>query len=176
MPLRFWLAQIPANIHLPGPDPQLRAKLVKRMTKEVQRELEIQKRMYRRVTATWEEHHPEFITVIKDNGDTIDGYIGVDNTTKDGKVFHYLNDGTNVRKATMSNPFEPKTTPHVIGSRAGKGHRVLVSNNPKYWHRGITARVWSDEIWRRRRDYFVNRFSNVMTQYMREYFKRFFKR
>jgi hypothetical protein len=180
--MRFYVEDIPANMRVPIADPKLRAKIAKYVTKEMQRELDIQKRMFEHVTATWQEHHPVFVDTIVDQGDEIHGYIGVDTDTKDGQVFHWLDDGTNTRYALMTNPFIPKTTPHVLGSKAGVGKmRYVASKHSKLGQiraskPGISARYWSDEVYNKRKQYFIRNFSNILIKYVQEEWAKMFKR
>jgi hypothetical protein len=61
----------------------------------------------------------------------------------DDIVFHYLNEGTSVRKATMTSDFTPKTQPGRLLSRGGSGGKSFVSNDPRHWHPGIQPREWT---------------------------------
>lgn len=73
------------------------------------------KKMLAEYTSTWEEP-PEFKTIGGYRGGNI--WVGV---TTDDDVFWYLELGTWVRYATMSNNFIAKTTPHSIKSQQGQG-------------------------------------------------------
>ncbi len=88
-----------------------------------------------KTTETWVDHKPEFpITaepskrIIATNDDT----------------YRFLNDGTAVRYATMSNPFQAKTEVGVIGSRAGVGGLAFVSRH--HPRPGIIAREFDKAI------------------------------
>lgn len=62
----------------------------------------------------------------------------------DEPLYFFLNDGTSVRYATMTDPFEAKTTPNVIGSGPGRGGLLYVDvNDPRP---GIKARKWDRAI------------------------------
>ncbi len=92
-----------------------------------------------KTTETWENTDPEFIFEIEGNkvkiGPTDD---------KDGDIWRFLNDGTDVRYAVMSEDFEPKTSPGIIGSTAGVGGLTHFDfDNPKP---GIEARNWTELI------------------------------
>lgn len=61
-----------------------------------------------------------------------------------GQIWQYLNDGTDIRYAIMSEDFEAKTTPGVVGSTAGVGGLTHFDfENPKP---GIEAREWTEVI------------------------------
>jgi hypothetical protein len=60
------------------------------------------------------------------------------NVSTDDAIFGYVNDGTDVRYATMSYDFRPKTKPGSLMSGPGAGYLKYVSrDNP---HDGLAAR------------------------------------
>lgn len=67
------------------------------------------------------------------------GY-GISISTRDKRMV-YLDRGTKVRHALMSNPYKPKTTPNLLSARKGKGYRVAVSRSIQ--QPGIKARNWT---------------------------------
>ncbi len=86
-------------------------------------------------TETWEEHHPVFEIISVPSKRTIQ--------TNDD-IYRFLNDGTAIRYATMTNPFAPKTEPGVIGSQAGVGRLNYISRaRPRP---GIIAREFDKAI------------------------------
>jgi hypothetical protein len=70
-----------------------------------------------------------------------DGEVSV---STDDKVFWWLNDGTQVRYATMTNPFEAKTKVGWLGSQVGVGGKLFVSK--KHPRPGIEARKWDEAL------------------------------
>lgn len=100
---------------------------------------------HERVTSTW-EHKPRFeFDVIRQRpgqGGTY-GLLGVAVSTDDD-IYHYLNEGTGVRYATMTKDFQPKTKFRTLDSGVGKGSLAYVST--KDARAGIQARMWDDEI------------------------------
>lgn len=92
-------------------------------------------------TSTW-NHTPEF-TISEPTIHNGDAEISV--KTEDGP-YNYLDFGTAVRKAIMTNPFEPKTTPGTFIPSSGVGGMAFVSNNSNKWKPGIEARGWSDMV------------------------------
>ena len=85
-------------------------------------------------TQTWRDR-PEF---------TIDKSEGRRMVSTDNDIYRYLDRGTSVRYATMSDNFSPKTRSGFIGSNAGRGGMVRVSRlHPRP---GIQARKFSESI------------------------------
>lgn len=115
---------------------------------EFDKEAEIVLKMFKKITRTW-NRKPRFM--VKGRrvflGD-IDLTIGPDITTKAGEKFVYLDQGTSVRHAVMSNPFVPKSRVRKIGAWRGRGGAVFVSRQVR--QPGIEARKWTDEIRKRR--------------------------
>lgn len=116
---------------------------------EYEKEAKIVLKMFRKIVRTW-NRKPRFI--IKGSygnfGREIDLVIGPIVTSEAGKKFVYLDQGTSVRHAIMSNPFVPKSRVRKIGSWRGAGGAVFVSRQVR--QPGIKARKWTDEIRKRR--------------------------
>ena len=70
--------------------------------------------------------------------------VSTDVASKMGKVYAFLNFGTRVRYATMTNPFAAKTAPKFIGSHPGIGGLLFVSK--KVPRPGIKAREFDTAI------------------------------
>jgi hypothetical protein len=81
------------------------------------------KKDFEKTTATW-QHKPDFeiISEIGPKGPE----VLVD--TND-KIYGFVSEGTAVRYATMTEDFQAKTMPNVIGSRAGQGGLLYVNKN-----------------------------------------------
>lgn len=60
------------------------------------------------------------------------------------KIVKFLDEGTKVRYATMSQDFEPKTRTRWLGSGPGAGKMLFISK--KHPRPGIKARRWTAEI------------------------------
>lgn len=116
---------------------ELRVKL----RKEATREAEIVKRALERTTATWDTK--VFFKIDTHNyAEEFSHTVSTDN-----EIFRFVNDGTSVRYWVMTKDFQPKTTPRVIGSRAGQGGKAY------FWSKGapgIEPREFVDEIMDRR--------------------------
>lgn len=61
-----------------------------------------------------------------------------------GQIWDWLNAGTSVRFAIMSEDFIPKTAPKLISSKAGRGGVLVI--DPAHPQPGIEARGWSGMI------------------------------
>jgi len=91
---------------------------------------------FEKTTSTWTDK-PEFEMLTDDNPPSV-------LVATDDKIYGYVSGGTRVRYATMTNPFQAKTQPGVIGSRAGVGGVLFISK--KRPRPGIKARKFEATI------------------------------
>jgi len=110
-------------------------------------------KMFDRTVRTWKQK-PEFSFEIK--GDYLE--VGTDD-----KVYGFLNFGTSVRRAKMSEDFIPKTQPGRLNAYVGKGRRRYVSK--KLNLPGIDARDWVGQIGLKREPIFVRNFERYIAPY-----------
>lgn len=99
-----------------------------------------------RTWRTWNSQ-PKAVAVVKGRGG--DYVLSVQLTPADLALrWRFLDGGTSVRYAIMSDDFVPKTTPKLLSSKAGKGGVVAFTphNAPRP---GIEARGWSELIAKR---------------------------
>lgn len=95
-------------------------------------------------TATWKTKHPKFKVMVRYAGGDARVIGDTDGASLDNDIWHYINEGTSVRYATMTSDFQPKTRKRNIGSMAGAGGMMYVSKkNPRP---GIEAREFTDAI------------------------------
>jgi hypothetical protein len=73
-------------------------------------------------------------------------FVNEVNIGTDDRIWNYLDNGTNVRYAIMSNPFTPKTHAHFIGSGSGQGQVVRRGRSVSPPRPGIAAREWMGDI------------------------------
>jgi len=118
--------------------------------KEIEKQVDIQERMYRKTYATW-SHKPSFKRINFTFGHKeLYGQI----STSDRRYI-WIDAGTSrkrkvVRRNKPDSRWSPKTKKRVIGSSAGRpGNLVPI----KVWTKGIVAREFTDEIVRRRQKY-----------------------
>lgn len=98
--------------------------------------------MIDRTTATW-EHNLKAKAETKGRGGDYVTILKL-SPTEAAEIWHYLDEGTDVRYALMSPDFSPKTRPGSLDAVAGTGGVVIVDlDHPKP---GIDARGWSKEI------------------------------
>lgn len=100
---------------------------------------------YYRTTATWERHHPVFMSSIR--------YIGGNPRMlvyTDDQVYSEIDSGTSIRYATMTRDFEPKTKARILSSFPGKGKMAYYDTNVP--RPGIEPRWFSDTITRKYED------------------------
>lgn len=84
--------------------------------------------------------------------------------TTGNRIYSYIDKGTSVRYAVMSDDYNPKTRSRVIGSTGGRGRMIFVSrNHPKP---GIQAREFSVVIQERMQRKFAAKFKNVIKTYV----------
>jgi hypothetical protein len=118
-------------------------------------------REFNKTTDTWQGEKPTFKALIslQNPGPTI--VVGPSGSTKGAQKWEWLDKGTRVRYATMSPDWISKTTPNVVGSRAGRGRMLFVNKNIP--HPGIEARNWDKIIGKQ----FAPRFKRRMEEAMR---------
>ena len=99
--------------------------------------------LFQQIISTW-KNPPVVTQELKVSHGGIAGSVWVD----DKRMF-FLNEGTAIRHATMSNPYITKTRVGMIQSRTGRGKVVKVSRQIR--RPGITARKWDELIVKKRR-------------------------
>ena len=125
-----------------------------------------------KVTAEW-ERKPEFKVDIKT--DNNGGYFII---STDDKVFHYLNKGTRVRRAVMTDPFRAKTSYMYLGSDKGEGGVYVNPNTGRpaigmnINRPGISARRWTIALFEKYRQ--QKTFSQNIMDSLMGVLKRFF--
>lgn len=98
--------------------------------------------MIDRTTATW-EHTLRVKAEVKGRGGDYTMLLKL-SPEKQAQIWHWLDEGTDVRYAIMTPDFVAKTVPGSLDSRAGSGGVIIVdTSNPQP---GIQARGWSPEI------------------------------
>lgn len=141
---------------------KFKSEAIRKLRAESKREAEIVKRSLERVTRTWsDENKPTFTIAYGGGGARF--YVEV---STDSAIFKWLNFGTKERYAVMTGNFKAKTTPRVIGSRAGRGGFSHLSRIPK---EGIKAREWLDEIADRREPQYHKNMERVFQKVVRKY-------
>lgn len=101
-----------------------------------------------KVTATWSDNDkPEFQPSITMEGNSIVWRVKVEapvapSERKGRSVWRLLNDGTEVRRAMMTDPFERKTVTHQFVSNAGVGGMLFYSKDLAF--PGIDAGEWDE--------------------------------
>lgn len=129
----------------------LRAKLLNAI-KPVANDME---KAFNEYVSTWQEHFPEFITKYGYAHGDIYAYVALNGWGPDEQVFYFLDHGTSVRYATMTEDFVAKTTPHKLYSGEGQGGLNYV--DPNQPRPGIEAREISKEIADTYREVFMYR-------------------
>lgn len=103
------------------------------------------KEEFEKTTKTWKGEKPTFepiISVVQGTGAGLD--MALTGAEKGVRKWFYLNEGTSVRYAILSDDWESKTTPGFVGSGPGRGRVVAVNvNSPQP---GIETRGWTDII------------------------------
>ena len=103
-------------------------------------------RSFESTAKTFKENKPEFYRKEEKNGSDLTIIIGTEN-----EIYSYLNYGTKIRWAVMTNNFEAKTKPGRIGAKAGRGRAkvrgrramIALGLSPKP---GIEARNFDKQI------------------------------
>lgn len=128
--------------------------MLNRMRKLVKEQTGHSNKQFGLTYRTW-EHQPEFV---EDFEETSSQMIGSATTTDKGSTsnpYPFIARGTSVRYATMSDDFQPKSKPRVIGSSVGRGN-VLYINKARP-RPGIEAREYEQEIAKREQPKFSAR-------------------
>lgn len=139
------------------------------------RETKIMEGMYEKTVATW-ENKPKFVREIDISGTKVSIVVRPDQRYNASKVFGYLDKGTKVRWALMSNDFVAKTKPRTIGSSRGAGKAILRGRTAMLSRgigarRGIKAREFSKEIASRRRKYWHSNMKKAMEKAAKKVWK-----
>jgi hypothetical protein len=101
---------------------------------------------FEKTTETW-DHKPKFVASVKVSFDDTRGHVRtkpISGVKPPELIYYFLNNGTKVRHAIMTDDFQPKTRIRVIGSFAGQGGLLRV--DPRYDGPGIQARKWDEAI------------------------------
>jgi hypothetical protein len=112
------------------------------------------KRDYEKTVETWDEE-VVFEQLTQTVGGNLIVIVGTDN-----EIYRYVNDGTRVRRALMSDDFSPKTRPGSLRSRPGSGHVVFISR--KLALPGIEARDFTGQITKKWEGKYKRRIHDVM--------------
>lgn len=119
-------------------------------------------REFQKTTQTWQGDKPTFEGELEISNDGLALLVGPTGNTKGAQKWQWLDEGTKVRYATMSQDWVSKTKPGVIPSGAGKGRLLFVSK--KHPRPGIEKRGWTVMITK----LYKSRFKRRMEQAMRD--------
>ncbi len=113
---------------------------------------------FKKTTRTWKDVHPVFRVASVQNES-----VTIFDTLTDNVIYKFLNDGTKLRYAVMSTPFQAKTSVGFIGSRAGQGEKAFMDfNYQRALSRRIEARKWDVAIAKKSLPFVVKRFEFAM--------------
>lgn len=98
-------------------------------------------RDFEKTTQTWDGEKPTFETIISltDPGPGV--VVGPSGSTEGAQKWQWLDEGTEIRYATMSPDWVSKTQPDIVGSRPGQGEVLYVRRDRP--RDGIEARNWT---------------------------------
>ena len=130
------------------------ANIENRLLKRITREGEILKNAFERTVRTWSNKPVFEVRITKGTNE-----LSVSVST-DSDIYRFVSEGTNVRFATMTKNYKPKTRNRVIGSR--RGHPGLAFVNVNRPMPGIKGREFKEEILERRTAPFMK---NMMREY-----------
>lgn len=103
---------------------------------------EVQRLYTEEATGTW-RGAPSFPVQNVSEGDDLTLNVAPDGEERIVKIFHYVDAGTRVRYARMSNPFLPKSAPGQLRSGPGQGGFEELDFIPRP---GIEARKFGEQI------------------------------
>jgi len=104
--------------------------------------------------ATWTGDKPKPESLVEVGRDDVTVLTGMNGSEKALNKFKWLDEGTRVRYATMSQDWKSKTKPGVLKSGRGRGRVLFV--NKRRPRPGIKARGWTELIMKRRRRPFTD--------------------
>lgn len=95
------------------------------------------KKLLEKPIETWVSKPQITYTVLR-TADGIEAQIGTDDN-----IYRFLNDGTSIRFAVMSDDWESKTTVNSLDAGPGAGYVVARGGDVDYPRPGIEARNWT---------------------------------
>lgn len=125
--------------------------LVQPMMQILEKELEASMKHtlsdFEQTTQSWRGDKPKFVLQKRPKSGSKLSIVVLVNGGKGKDKWWWLEKGTKVRYATMSDPFVAKTKPGRLASYAGTGRMLFV--NKKFPRPGIKARKWIEVIQKR---------------------------
>lgn len=104
--------------------------------------------------STWTGAKPKPESLVEVGRNDVTVLTGMNGSEEALNKFKWLNEGTRVRYATMSQDWKSKTKPGVLKSGRGRGRMLFV--NRRRPRPGIKARGWTELIQKRRKRPFTN--------------------
>jgi hypothetical protein len=135
------MSTIPAKAslaHIRNLNPSLEDRLIKATKSVALREQGYVLKQYQRFVRTW-HHYVYFSAKVMYSGADFEVTV-----TSDDMILYFIDKGTNVRYATMTPDFQPKTAYHQINSKGGAGGLAYI--NPHIPRPGIRARDITNHI------------------------------
>lgn len=155
--------------------PGFMATATRRLMSALREEAEIVRRYFESTVATWNTP-VDFKVDVDRKGDTF--YITI---STESNIYRFVNDGTDIRYAVMTENFIPKTYPNVIGSSPGRGGKAYIPRDWKtrnipgvYPKPGIKARNFVDTIADKREQFFYMHMNNVFDNTVSEFWDKAF--
>ena len=114
------------------------------IAKDIAKATKAAKKSMDKTKTNFQQVDPDFIIEISNSGGGDLIGLVAPNNNKDGLIWFFLNDGTDIRYAVMTADFVPKTTPGTLTTVRGSGGLSHFDfNNPRP---GIEARLWTHII------------------------------
>ena len=134
---------------------------------ELRKEGTVHRKELNKTTATWKGERPKMESLFglsKGDATVVTGPTGSDKAVN---KWVWLNDGTKIRWALMSNDWRSKTTPRRFKSGRGRGRVVVAGKRYMLRHGipprpGIKAREWTVLLTKRRKRPFTRRMIKAM--------------
>lgn len=117
---------------------------------------------YRKTVATWKGDKPDFEVVTDITRGDASVLVGPTGSNEALRKFKFLDEGTSIRWALMSQDWKSKTRPRRLKGGRGSGKPVIVGRRAMQARGiaprpGIEAREWTPTIQKRRRPKFTRR-------------------
>lgn len=144
-----------------NPKPFKPNRIQERLRKTVKGQAAFSNKQFAKTYSTW-GHKPDFETTFEETANQMVGSALTSGEGSSENPYPFIVKGTQVRYATMTPDFVAKSTPRVIGSKAGKGGLAYVDTRKP--RPGIKAREYEQEIARREEPKFYKRVQKAMSQ------------
>lgn len=135
------------------------------LAKAIEETIDEADKQFARTYRTW-EHQPTFEKEMKVSDKEIEGSVLTSGDGSSDNPYPFVEKGTRVRYARMSQDFVSKTQPGLISSRRGRGGAIRVDKSKPL--PGIEARGWEERIAKIQKLRLKTRLNKAMGRYVKK--------